>query len=86
MVIIKLFFENQGDLKESISQDDKQVELQLSDFTSADDFEKGLNTKTVVEFGVVSSMVRPSLEFVFQSFHHHKLLQQIPFDYSTSCI
>ena len=64
---IKLFFENQGDLKESISQDDKQVELQLSDFTSADDFEKGLNTKTVVEFGVVSSMVRPSLEFVFQS-------------------
>jgi transcription-repair coupling factor (superfamily II helicase) len=64
---LKLFFEHHDGLKESSNQDDKQVDLQLADFTAADDFEKGLNTKTVVEFGVVSSMVSPSLEFPFQS-------------------
>ena len=64
---LQLFFQNHDELKEQSSQDDKQVDLQLGDFTTADDFERGLNNKTVVEFGSVSSIGSPTLEFTFQS-------------------
>lgn len=64
---LQLFFENHDGIKEPSSQDDKQVELQLGDFTTADDFERGLNAKTIVEFAGVSSIVNPTIEFAFQS-------------------
>jgi transcription-repair coupling factor (superfamily II helicase) len=63
----KLFFENEVQQKENTTQDDKTVELQLADFTTADDFEKELNSKIILEFAAVTSLAHPTHTIQFQS-------------------
>lgn len=63
----KLFFENAEQHKENPSQEDKQVELALADFTAAEDFERKLRNKTIIEIAAVASLTHPSLSFKFQS-------------------
>jgi transcription-repair coupling factor (superfamily II helicase) len=64
---LKLFFEQNNFKKESNDPEDKHVELGLSDFTTADDFERALHKKTVIELAGVPSLQNPSLVFSFQS-------------------
>lgn len=64
---LKLFFEQNNFQKGPVDAEDKQVEVGLADFSSAADFEKELNNKTVVEMTHVASMQNPSFIFNFQS-------------------
>ncbi|MFM1794029.1 MAG: transcription-repair coupling factor, partial [Bacteroidota bacterium] len=64
---LNLFFGQLDQEKELEAQDEKQVDLQLTDFSSADQFEQGLDQKTVVELAPAASMASYTLQVDFQS-------------------
>ena len=54
---VKMFFEHNQHQNEALTQEEKQVELQLDDFTTAENFEDALQAKTIVEFGASTSLL-----------------------------
>lgn len=64
---LELFFSQQENQRETGEQDDRPVEVQKEDFTSADDFEQSLEKRTIVEIAPSNTITNPALTISLQS-------------------